>query len=153
MSVPTYKTLHHSSIAKTADMNVHSNTQVLKTPKIFTILVIVLNEGYIHLHTFDIPEVESVWKERHPRFPCRSQRHRTGDADWMEWPCCEVGVEEPNHVIAGQKAGGVTATECWLIGYIGVAGGNRQYFGECMRDGTSSFLCVYMRREERALQA
>ena len=41
----------------------------------------------------------------------------------METSSCDVGVEEPNHVIAGQEAGGVTATKCWLIRHIGVAQG------------------------------
>lgn len=39
----------------------------------------------------------------------------------METSSCDFGVEEADHVVAGQEASDITATECWLIRHIGVA--------------------------------
>lgn len=39
-------------------------------------------------------------------------------------PRCDVGMEEPNHIITGQEAGGISAAECRLILHISVTDEN-----------------------------
>ena len=83
--------------------------------------MIVFNKGHVQLHTLGVPEFGSAREESHSRLCGRSQGHGTGDTDGTETPGCEIGVEEANHVIAGQEAGGIAATKRGLVRHVGVA--------------------------------